>query len=111
MTGSSRAPGLGIPGVKTQILTQFRPVNRDEYNEEKIRAWKQGAEEPAKEYFYDVLDLCRRVNPRMAEDDKVRCLWRGLKPSVIEKLWSLKPPTHDGFFGRNEKNRGAHVME
>ncbi|EFX67291.1 hypothetical protein DAPPUDRAFT_261874 [Daphnia pulex] len=78
-----------IPGMKTQILGQFRP--------EKLRARKQGAEETTREYYYDVLDLCRRVNPRMVEAEKLKCLWRGLKPSVIEKLWSLKPTTFDGF--------------
>jgi hypothetical protein len=86
-----------IPEMKTQILGQFRPVNQDDYNEEKLRARKQGAEETTREFYYDVLDLCRRVNPRMVEAEKLKCLWRGLKPSVIEKLWSLKPTTCDGF--------------
>jgi hypothetical protein len=62
-----------------------------------LRARKQGAEETTREYYYDVLDLCRRVNPRMAEAEKLKCPWRGLKPSVIEKHWSLKPTTCDGF--------------
>lgn len=85
------------PGVKTQILTQFRPINQDEYNEDRLKASKWGAGEPTTEYFYDVLNLCRRLIPHMAEANKLRCLWRGLKPTVIEKLWSLKPTTCDGF--------------
>ncbi len=69
-----QADPLAIPGMKTQILGQFRPVNQDDYNEEKLRARKQGAEETTRGYYYDVLDLCRRVNPRMVEAEKLKCL-------------------------------------
>lgn len=31
----------------------------------------------------------------MTEATKLAHLWRGLKPSVVEKLWSLKPTTCD----------------
>ncbi|KZS01073.1 Uncharacterized protein APZ42_002379, partial [Daphnia magna] len=44
-----------------------------------------------------VLDLCRRVDPNMGEAVKLGHLWRGLKPSVLKKLWSLKPGTCEEF--------------
>lgn len=43
----------------------------------------------------------------MAETDKLRCLCRGLKPSVVEKLWSLKPTMCDGFLEDVKDSRSS----
>ena len=86
-----------VPGVRTQILAQLTPVNQMQFNEAKLRDRKQGIEERTIEYYYDVLDLCRRVDPNMGEAAKLGHLWRGLKPSVLERLWSLKPGTCEEF--------------
>ncbi|KZR96541.1 Uncharacterized protein APZ42_009062, partial [Daphnia magna] len=88
---------LIVPGVKTQLLEQFKPVNQNRFNEAKLRERKQGIEESTIEYFYDILDLCRRVDPNMSEATKLAPLWRGIKPSLLEKLWSLKPNSCDEF--------------
>ncbi len=48
-----------IIGLKDQILRQFTPVNRDQFNETRLRERKQGPEESMVEFFYDVLDLLR----------------------------------------------------
>ncbi|KAK4025160.1 hypothetical protein OUZ56_010660 [Daphnia magna] len=81
-----------VRGVKSTLLTQFTPVYKA-----KLRARKQGIEESTMEYYYDVLDLCRRVDVRMNEATKLGYLWQGLRPSVLEKLWSLKPTNCNGF--------------
>ncbi|KZS00136.1 Uncharacterized protein APZ42_003697, partial [Daphnia magna] len=86
-----------VPGVKTQLLEQFKPVNQNPFNEAKLRERKQGIEESTIEYFYDILDLCLRVDPNMTEATKLAHLWRGLRPSLLEKLWSLKPNSCDEF--------------
>ncbi|KAK4037480.1 hypothetical protein OUZ56_029513 [Daphnia magna] len=41
-----------VPRVRAQILAQFMPL---------------GMEEHTLEYYYDVLDLCGRVDPNMEE--------------------------------------------
>ncbi|KAK4006385.1 hypothetical protein OUZ56_011538 [Daphnia magna] len=79
-----------VRGVKSTLLTQFTPVNYVQHNEAKLRARKQGIDESTLEYYYDVLDLCRRENARMAEATKQAYLWQGLRPSVLEQLSSLK---------------------
>jgi hypothetical protein len=33
----------------------------------------------------------------MAEQVKLQHLWRGIKPSLVEKFWSMKPATTDEF--------------
>ncbi|KAK4013981.1 hypothetical protein OUZ56_026529 [Daphnia magna] len=73
-------------GVKTQLLEQFRPVNQNRFNETKLIDRKQKIEDSTIDYFYDILDLCRRVDPNMIEATKLVHLWRGLKPSLQEKL-------------------------
>ncbi|KAK4006517.1 hypothetical protein OUZ56_011671 [Daphnia magna] len=83
-----------VPGVKTQL---FKPVNQNRFNEAKLRERKQGIEKSTIEYFYDILDLCRRVEPNLTEATKLAHLWRGLKPSLLEKLWSMKPNSCDKF--------------
>ncbi|KAK4007644.1 hypothetical protein OUZ56_012798 [Daphnia magna] len=86
-----------VRGVKSTLLTQFTLLNYVQHNEAKLRARKQGIEESTLEYYYDVLDLCRRVNARMAEATKLAYLRQGLRPSVLEQLWSLKPTNCDEF--------------
>ena len=49
------------------------------------------------EFFYDVLDLCGKVDPNMVETVKLQHLWRGLEPSLVEKFWSMKPAETDEF--------------
>ena len=94
--GTAAGPPVVI-GLKDQILQQFTPVNRDQFNETRLRERKQGPEESTVEFFYDVLDLCGKVDPNMAEQVKLQHLWRGIKPSLVEKFWSMKPATTDEF--------------
>ncbi|KAK4007257.1 hypothetical protein OUZ56_012418 [Daphnia magna] len=95
VVGRTRAPD----GQRSQIdaVDTVSPVNYEQHNEAKLRARKQGIEESTLEYYYDVLDLRRRVDARMAEAMKIAYLWQGLRPSVLEKLWSLKPANCDEF--------------
>ncbi|KZR98443.1 Uncharacterized protein APZ42_006140, partial [Daphnia magna] len=53
------------------LLEQLKPVNLNRFNEAKLRERKQGIEESTIEYFYDILDLCRRVDPNMTEATKL----------------------------------------
>jgi hypothetical protein len=62
-----------------------------------VKERKQGPEESTIEFIYDILDLCRKVDPNMSEAAKLSHMWRGLKPSLTEKLWSLKPASCDEF--------------
>jgi hypothetical protein len=72
-------------------------VNQDQFNERRLKERKQEPEESTIEFIYDMLDLCRKVDPNMSEAAKLSHMWRGLKPSLTEKLWSLKPASCDEF--------------
>jgi hypothetical protein len=86
-----------VVGLKDQILRQFNPVNRDQFNETRLRERKQGSEESTVKFFYDVLDLCGKVDRNIAEPVKFQHLWRELKSKLVEKFWSMKPATKDEF--------------
>ncbi|KZS02853.1 Uncharacterized protein APZ42_034557 [Daphnia magna] len=60
-------------------------------------ARKQGIDESGVEYFYDVIDLCRRVDPGMTEEAKVDYLFRGLNPTLVKKIWVTSPRTTAEF--------------
>ena len=102
--GTAAGPPVVI-GVKDQILRQFTPVNRDQFNETRLRERKQGLEESTVEFFYDLLDLCGKFDPNMAEPVKLQNLWRGLKPSLVEKFWSMKPAKTDEFLTEVKRYR------
>ena len=57
------------------------------------------------EFFYDLLDLCGKFDPNMAEPVKLQNLWRGLKPSLVEKFWSMKPAKTDEFLTEVKRYR------
>ncbi|KAK4009680.1 hypothetical protein OUZ56_018826 [Daphnia magna] len=106
----SDAQGLPVvAGVKPALLTQFTPVNYVQHNEVKLRGRKQGIEESTLEYYYDVLDLCCRVDPRMAEAAKLAHLGQGLRPSVLEKQWSLKPTNCNEFLQKVKRFRSREA--
>jgi hypothetical protein len=67
------------------------------FQEKKLRDRIQGLEEPTVGYFYDVLDLCRLVDPNMADPTKIEYLFRGLRPTLVEKIYPCRPQTCTEF--------------
>ncbi|KAL1470114.1 hypothetical protein MTO96_040650 [Rhipicephalus appendiculatus] len=53
--------------------------------------------ESPEQYYYDVLQLCARVDPAKKEEDRVRHLLRGLRADALEKM-VLANPTSSGEF-------------
>lgn len=75
----------GVKGMRSVFLAAFQHENYGRYQETKVRGRKQGIEEAATEYYYDVIDLCQLVDPAMPEATKLDYLFRGLQPSLLEK--------------------------
>ncbi|KZS22081.1 Uncharacterized protein APZ42_010964 [Daphnia magna] len=47
--------------------------------------------------LFNARDIPKKVDARMVEATKLAYLWQGLRPSVLEKLWSLKLTNCDEF--------------
>ncbi|KZS06596.1 Uncharacterized protein APZ42_029928 [Daphnia magna] len=95
------APGVAavqvVPGLRTRFLTEFQAQHYSRYQEARLRQRKQGIEELGIEYFYDVIDLCRKVDLGTAEEAKLDYLFRGLKPTLLQKIWIVSPKTSAEF--------------
>lgn len=71
---------------KDQFLSAFMSPLYKLQLSAKLTARKQGLEESVQSYYYDVIELCHRFNPRMDEDEKLVHLLRGFKPSIQQHL-------------------------
>ncbi|KAL1468602.1 hypothetical protein MTO96_041384 [Rhipicephalus appendiculatus] len=66
--------------------------------------------ETPEQYYYDVVQLCARVNPSMTEDDRLRHLTRGLRPEVQEKMVIANPETCAAFLQILQRINQAALM-
>ncbi|CAN7999153.1 unnamed protein product, partial [Ixodes pacificus] len=62
------------------------------------------------QYFYDVLQLCARVNKAMTEEEKLRQLTRGLRPEMLERVVLANPQTSADFLGTLQRLTQASEM-
>ncbi|KZS11578.1 Uncharacterized protein APZ42_023719 [Daphnia magna] len=59
--------------------------------ESKLRQREQGNEEDVVAYFYDIINMCRIVNPTMSQEQQLQHLYRGLKPTLLQKIYHIQP--------------------
>jgi hypothetical protein len=86
-----------VEGLRTVFLNEFLKQGHARHNEARLRKRRQGINEPAVEYYYDVVNLCRLVDPQMAEARKLGHLFDGLRPTLIEIIWMTQPKTCEEF--------------
>ncbi len=88
------------PQVKTLFEVSFQQENYTLYQEQKLRDKKQERGESATSYYYDVLNLCRKVDQNMAEQTKLNYLYKGLDRGLLRKIYPLQPPTCTDFLAK-----------
>ena len=80
---------------KECFLRAFRLKNSKFRLASKLRARRQGPNEPVETFIYDVLNIIRKVEIAqqgpMPEADKLDCLLQGLDAGLVEKMWPLVP--------------------
>ena len=99
-----------IHGLRSRFLQEFQEENYALFQEAKLRNRVQGLEEPTTSYYYDVIDLCRSVNPTMPEAQKLENLFRGLRPTLLEKIYPLRPKTCVEFLAAVKIHTEASMM-
>jgi hypothetical protein len=81
--------------LRARFLVAFKPPNYDLDLETKLRSRYQEEHEPVMTYCHDVIYLCSRVDRNMGEALKVQHLLRGLKRSLVQKVYPfLDPEVH-----------------
>jgi hypothetical protein len=91
-------------------LKEFQQQNYRLFQETRLRNRVQGIEEATTNYYYDVIDLCRVVDPTMSEATKVDYLFGGLRPSLVEKLYPLQPKTCEEFLEAAKRFTDAKLL-
>ncbi len=66
-----------VNGLRMVFLNEFLKQGKERHNEARLPKRRQGINEPAVEYYYDVVNLCRLVNPQMTEARKFGQLFDG----------------------------------
>ncbi|KZS12015.1 Uncharacterized protein APZ42_023098 [Daphnia magna] len=92
-TTQQQAGTPAISGMRSIFIKEFLQDSYAGYQERKLRNHKQGINEPAAEYYYEIINLCRLIDPNMSEEAKLHHLYEGLKPTLVEKIWVLQPKT------------------
>jgi len=103
-------PVPAIPGLRSRFSTEFQEENHALFQETKLRNRVQGLEENAVDYYYDVIALCRSVDTNMTEAVKLDYLFRGLKPKLMEKLYTMRPKTCAELLNWMKIYRDAKLM-
>ena len=86
-------------GVRARLLESFSVGNYKQYHLAKLQNRMQSDDESGVDYYYDVIALCKVVDPVMTEPDKVNHLMRGLGAcltfNIYKKINEIK--TAEGF--------------
>jgi hypothetical protein len=93
--------------MRSVFTKEFLQDSYAGYQENKLRNRKQGANEPAAEYYYEVMNLCRLMDTNMTEAAKIHHLYQGLKRTLVEKIWVLQPKTCAEFLATIRRHTEA----
>lgn len=72
--------------LKTGLTSEFEPKTPVDIAEFKLRNRVQESGESVESYYQSVLRLCRIVNPKMEEEDKIRHLLHGLDKKLTKDV-------------------------
>ena len=99
-----------IDNVFEAMRKEFRPQNHRTVYQSHLSSRKQGLNEPVQVYYYDVLNLCRRVNGDMSDEDKLFHLCQGLKSTLLEKVMPFEPRSCKELLQKCKSIEEAEVM-
>ena len=85
-------PPLIYPALRAAVLAAFQNPNYEFDIERQIRNRFQGVEEPVMTYCYNVIYLCSKLDPHMQEQAKVNHILRGLKPTLLDRVYPHVTP-------------------
>lgn len=83
----------GLLGKTTLAAVFGRPAVRKLRAEQRLRGRAQKQGENFTSYIEDVIDLCKRLNPEMTEQDKIRHILKGIDDDAFQMLLAKDPRT------------------
>lgn len=94
----------------TRIKSCFSSRHAAEIAHLRLQNRIQLPSERPEQYYYDVMQLCARLDPTMAEEDRLRHLLRGLCPSTMEKIVISNPGSCAEFLQILQRINQAALM-
>jgi len=76
--------------LKRDFCAHFHGAAFKELAMMKLNMRLQSDTESFEKYYYDVLNLCDSIDTGMSEDSRVRYLLRGMRPTLVEKIFPLR---------------------
>lgn len=74
-------------GMIAALQGAFRHHNYAMELESRLRARKQKPDEPVMSYCYDMIYLCSKVDPRMAEERKLQFIFQNMEPGLMQRVF------------------------
>lgn len=94
----------------TRIKSCFSSRHAAEIAHLRLQNRIQLPSERPEQYYYDVMQLCARLDPTMTEEDRLRHLLRGLSPSTMEKIVISNPGSCAEFLQILQRINQAALM-
>jgi hypothetical protein len=86
-----------VVGLRSAFLNEFQSSEYKRALQKKLKNRRQSPKEPLMTYFWDVIDLCKKVDPNMSETDQVKHATDGLLPKLKEKIIPYQVTTKKDF--------------
>ena len=86
-----KGEALTIQNVLDGLINAFRPQNYRSLNHSALINRRQRIGESFHDYYIDMVNLCRKVNPLMSEQDKFMYITNNMRSTLIERVMILQP--------------------
>ena len=80
-----------------KLIKTFEPSSKADISFNRLRHYEQGYTQDVRQYYFEVLKLCKEANSFMDEASKLQYLKDGLKPSLRFDILLKNPTTPDEF--------------
>lgn len=84
--------------MKKKLQKDFKSNSILNHLEIKLRSRKQGVNEDVTQYYYSMLNLCKRVDENMTDESILRHLVTGLRPALMMKVMMMDNSTLEKFY-------------
>ena len=98
---------INYEGLINQFKLAFTPIGAAELNERRLNERKCSKGETVGEYYYSILDLCKRVDNGMSESSKKQYFIRGLPYKIKEYVIAASPKTLEKAYQKALKKEYA----
>ena len=86
-----------------KLLKPFESSGKTDISFNRLRHYEQGPYENVKQYYFEIMKLCKEANPNMDEASKLQYLKDGLKPSLRFDVLLKNPKDPEEFLDYAKK--------